>query len=161
MRLIEQRFLRGPNLWSSGSALHAVLDLGPLQQAMSCDTHGFSERLLACLPGLARRAAALHDGCLIAEVLGMVMLELQGQCASPPATGRVIVVLGHRGQATIIVPCTTAAAGAQACAAALAIVASLLTSKPAGVPRLAPPIRMPPLTVPVAPHLPALAQCAP
>jgi len=52
VRILEQRFLRGPNLHADTPCLLSVLDLQSLYGVSSRDLPGFSEALLALLPSL-------------------------------------------------------------------------------------------------------------
>jgi cyanophycin synthetase len=72
MRIIEQRFLRGPNLYAATPCLMAVADAGQDRFA------GLGARLLALLPGMAPEAAArLSDCSSPLEALAPVTMELQ------------------------------------------------------------------------------------
>lgn len=141
MAIIEQRFLRGPNLWSSQSCLLAVLDLGRLRQALSTDVPGFTDALLVLLPGLRIHEAALRRGCFVAEVVGMAMLELQQVSGAPAPSSYATVVMGRAGQVRLMVASTSMQTGGTACAAALALVVNLYTTLARR--RAAAPIRLP------------------
>jgi cyanophycin synthetase len=127
MGIIEQRFLRGPNLWSSHSCLHAVLELGSLRHTLSNEVARFPDALLALLPGLHVHATALRRGCFMAEVVTMVMLEVQRLAGAPPPSSFAAIMMGRGGQTRIIVASGSQAAGAAACAVALAIIADVHT----------------------------------
>jgi cyanophycin synthetase len=160
MAIIEQRFLRGPNLWSSKSCLLAVLDLGALRQALSCDAPGFADALLALLPGLRPHAGALRRGCYLAEVIAMAMLELQRQAGAPPPSGFVTIMMGRSAQCRLIVASASQPAAGAALAAALALVVNLYTARSR---RTAAPIRLPQASVMPARARPAVsrpARCA-
>ena len=163
MAIIEQRFLRGPNLWSSDSCLLAVLDLGALRQALSCDAPGFAPALLALLPGLRPHAGALKRGCYLAEVIAMVMLELQRQSGAPAPSGFVTIVMGRGAQCRLIVASASQPAGSAALAAALALVLNLYAAQTRSR-RTAAPIRLPQTSVLPASARPAIsrpARCVP
>ena len=51
MKIIEQRLLRGPNLYSSRPSLLALIDLEQLTASTS-ELAGFNDRLLDLLPDL-------------------------------------------------------------------------------------------------------------
>ncbi|KQQ97508.1 cyanophycin synthetase [Massilia sp. Leaf139] len=79
MRIIEQRFLRGPNLFSAAPCLMAVVDSNGLALAP-----GFGARLLALLPGLPLDVAArLSQITLAAEAVEPVVMELQRLAGAP------------------------------------------------------------------------------
>jgi cyanophycin synthetase len=157
MAIIEQRFLRGPNLWSSQSCLLAVLELGGLRQAMSCDVPGFADALLALLPGLRAHAGTLRRGCFMAEVIAMVMLELQGLSGAPAPSGFVAIVMGRGGQCRLIVSSASQQAGSAACGAALALVVQLYTAQ-ARSRRSVAPIRLPQASAKPERELPAFSR---
>lgn len=134
MAIIEQRFLRGPNLWSSGSCLSTVLELGNLRHALSSDVACFPDALLALLPGLHAHAATLQRGCYLAEAVTMVMLEVQRLSGAPAPSSFAAIVMGRASQTRILVASASQAAGMQACAIALAVVADLYAGKRAALP---------------------------
>jgi len=171
MSITEQRFLRGPNLWSSDSCLQTVLDLGELADAMTTDVPGFSSTALALMPGLRRIAAPMQRGCFLVEVLGAMVLELQSLAGAPARTPMVAVVRGRGSQVRMITACPTQRLGAKAFDVALALVKALHAGKRVEMQRYvaglidAPPIRirkpLPPRPLPM-PNAPAPALiCAP
>jgi cyanophycin synthetase len=86
MRITEQRFLRGPNLYASTPCLLAVVDSGEQQSA------GLGARLLARLPGMSPEASArLSDCSSPAEALEPVAMELQRLAGAPGAFSQTIV----------------------------------------------------------------------
>jgi cyanophycin synthetase len=75
MRVIEKRFLRGPNLFAATPCLKVVVQLD--EQRLR-DVPGFAARLLALLPELPREfSARLADGAHRADALEPVIMELQ------------------------------------------------------------------------------------
>jgi cyanophycin synthetase len=79
MRIIEQRFLRGPNLFSATPCLMAVIDGAGFET-----TPGFGARLLALLPELSPEAAARLAGLSnAAEAIEPVVMELQRLAGAP------------------------------------------------------------------------------
>ena len=70
LRIIEQRVYRGPNYWSYEPTIKLIVDLGQLEDYPTNKIDGFTDRLLAIVPGvgLPTRAgpgdrAASRDGC--------------------------------------------------------------------------------------------------
>ena len=53
LAILESRVYRGPNIWSYEPAIHLVVDLGSLEEYPSNTIKGFTDQLLAYLPGLA------------------------------------------------------------------------------------------------------------
>jgi hypothetical protein len=95
---IEQRWLRGPSLWSGSSCLVTVLEMGPLARALTSDFPGLDQRLLAEFPCLHQYAEALRRGAFIAEVLGWIARGLQR------LPGRTLTVHGRLSQVRIVIP---------------------------------------------------------
>jgi cyanophycin synthetase len=100
MRIIEQRFLRGPNLYAATPCITAVVELTQDQFA------GLGARLLARLPGMSPEASArLSDCCFPADALEPVTMELQRlagaagsfsqSIASPSRPEQLRVVCGY------------------------------------------------------------------
>ena len=79
MRLIEQRILRGPNLYAATPCVLAVLDSDGHD-----DVAGLGARLLALLPGMAPEAAARLSACNSPlDALEPVVMELQRLAGAP------------------------------------------------------------------------------
>ena len=53
LAILESRVYRGPNIWSYEPAIHLVVDLGVLESYPTNTIKGFTDQLLAFLPGLA------------------------------------------------------------------------------------------------------------
>jgi len=53
LTILEARVYRGPNYWSYDKAVHLLVDLGSLEDFPSNLLPGFTDDLLALLPGLA------------------------------------------------------------------------------------------------------------
>ena len=79
MRIIEKRFLRGPNLYSAAPCLMAVIDTAGLEAAP-----GLVARLVALLPGLPPEASArLAALTCAADAVEPVVMELQRLAGAP------------------------------------------------------------------------------
>jgi len=90
MRIIEQRFLRGPSLYAATPCLLAVADSAQADPAEH--PAGLGARLLARLPGMPPEAAArLSDCASPAEALEPVTMELQRLAGAPGAFSRTII----------------------------------------------------------------------
>jgi len=86
MRITEQRFLRGPNLFAATPTLLAVVDAGEHHSA------GLGARLLARLPGMPPEASArLSDCSSPAEALEPVTMELQRLAGAPGGFSQTII----------------------------------------------------------------------
>jgi len=95
MKIVETRFLRGPNLYSPRPCFHAVLDLEDLDEVASDVVPGFVDALCTLLPTLDEHRCSLgyrggfverlREGTYMAHVTEHVLLELQ--CLVGPVTG--------------------------------------------------------------------------
>ncbi|HWL27842.1 MAG TPA: cyanophycin synthetase, partial [Burkholderiaceae bacterium] len=98
MKIVEKRYLRGPNIYASWPCLKVILDLGHLEGVASSDIPGFTDRLLQALPSLHGHrcstqqvggfALRLKQGTFMAHIVEHVMLELQCLAGSPAGFGR-------------------------------------------------------------------------
>src|SRR4051794_15331639 len=87
MLLTEIRALPGPNVYSHRPCLVALLDLGTLAGRETNDFPGFTDRLLAHLPGLGEHHCGLgypggfverlREGTYFGHVVEHVAIELQ------------------------------------------------------------------------------------
>jgi cyanophycin synthetase len=112
VRILEQRFLRGPNLHADTPCLLSVLDLQSLYGIASNELPGFSEALLALLPSLESYTLPtgqlggfgqrLREGTYMARVIEQVTLDLQCQAGAPACYGRTRPVTGHPGQFRVV-----------------------------------------------------------
>ncbi|WP_296945867.1 cyanophycin synthetase [uncultured Massilia sp.] len=88
MRITEQRFLRGPNLYAATPCLLVVVDT---TAAPEPGLAGLGARLLALLPGIAPEASARLSDCQAAhDALEPVLMELQRLAGAPGAFSRVV-----------------------------------------------------------------------
>lgn len=106
MKIVEIRFLRGPNVWSRHPCLEAVLDLEDLEGCTSTDFPGLAERLCAALPALCGRfgpcglAESMRKGIGVAHIVEHVLLELprlaQSEMGFGPARAVEALPVLHR-----------------------------------------------------------------
>lgn len=134
LTIIEQRFVRGPSLWSGQCCLVTLLDMGPLARALSTDFPGLDQRLLALLPELRDFAAPLARGAFLAEVLARIALALQ---AMP---GEALIVHGRQTRLRIVVDGPSEQLAVQAFDQAAAIVLALCAGVGAPTGRSRPPV---------------------
>jgi cyanophycin synthetase len=112
VRILEQRFLRGPNLHADTPCLLSVLDLQSLYGVSSKDLPGFAEALLALMPSLEGYTLPtgqlggfgqrLREGTYLARVVEQVTLDLQCQAGVPASYGRTRPVTGQPGQFRVV-----------------------------------------------------------
>ncbi|MEB3298005.1 MAG: cyanophycin synthetase [Candidatus Sericytochromatia bacterium] len=105
IKVIEQRLLRGPNLYSSRSALYLHVDLQELHDRPSTAVPGFTDRLVQLLPGLADHrcsrgyrggfVARLREGTYMAHILEHVIIELQCMAGTEVGFGRAREMRGE------------------------------------------------------------------
>ena len=86
LKVLEKRFLRGPNLHSASPCLMFLLEGAP---AMSGDIRG---TLLALLPALSAPSGAQVDGTLLLEWVDPVVMELQRLAGAPGPFSRTLPV---------------------------------------------------------------------
>jgi hypothetical protein len=122
---IEQRFLRGPSLWSGNNCLVSVVEMGPLARALTTDVPGLADQVLSLFPGMHDAEEALRRGCFIAEVLGRVALELLHAAGEPPHPGCALIVHARQAQVKIVIDVRTEQLAVQAFEQAAAIVLAL------------------------------------
>ncbi|MFL6672831.1 MAG: cyanophycin synthetase [Massilia sp.] len=112
MYILEQRFLRGPNVHVDTPCLLSVLDLEDLHGVSSKDLPGFNDALLSLLPSLRGQlvltgqpggfAQRLRAGTYMARVVEQVTLELQCLAGAPVSYGRTRPVAGQPGRFRIV-----------------------------------------------------------
>ncbi|MGJ9416348.1 cyanophycin synthetase [Massilia sp. CMS3.1] len=105
MYILEQRFLRGPNVHADTPCLLSVIDLEDLYGISSKDIPGFNDALLATLPSLNGQplplgqargfAQRLRAGTFLARVVEHVTLTLQSMAGPTVGYGRTRPASGH------------------------------------------------------------------
>mgnify|MGYP000040916630 CR=1 FL=1 len=147
MYILEQRFLRGPNLHADTPCLLSVLDLEDLVGVSSKDIPGFNDALLAALPALDGQllplgqpggfAQRLRAGTFLARVVEHVSLTLQSMVGPTVGYGRTRPAAGRRGQYRVVVQYAIEKLAEPAFQLALDLVTALATGAPfALAPRL-------------------------
>jgi len=111
--ILEQRFLRGPNLHADTPCLLSLIDLEDLVGVSSKDIPGFNDALLAALPSLHGQilplgqpggfAQRLRAGTFLARVVEHVTLSLQSLAGPTVGYGRTRPAAGRPGQYRIVV----------------------------------------------------------
>ncbi len=112
MHILEQRFLRGPNIHAATPCLLSVLDLDDLYGVSTRGLPHFNDALLDLLPSLADYlvptgqpggfAQRLREGTYLARVIEHVTLGLQCLAGAPVAFGRTRPVTGKPGRYRIV-----------------------------------------------------------
>ena len=125
MKTVEQRIWRGPNRHSNRQCLQTQVDLGELACAVTSGLPGVNDGLLALFPGMRDFAEPLARGCLVAEVIGRVALELQRIAGAAPDVPFSSFVQCRQARVTIIVAYRIESVAITAVERALTIVAML------------------------------------
>ena len=112
LAIVESRVYRGPNIWSYEPAIHLVLDLGGLEDHPSNTIDGFTDQLLALLPGLAAHTCSrgvpggfverLREGTWMGHVAEHISLQLQKEAGHDLRRGKTRQVPGKRGVYNVV-----------------------------------------------------------
>jgi cyanophycin synthetase len=139
MHIIEQRFLRGPNLYNSSRSLMTVLEFAADAPAL------LHARLVRLLPELETHAVDAMAGALLRRlrdgattgvssdlpyILTLVQRELQRLAGAPTATDRTHAVRGMPGRYRLVCGYHCEAVAAEAMTLAIALLEALLTNRP-------------------------------
>ena len=134
MNILEQRVLRGPNLYSTHPCILTVLDLQQLRD-LTNDIAGFNQRLLDMLPSLQEHhcpagqyggfARALHEGTNLAHVVEHVAQALQCLAGTPVNAGRTDRAGGVDGRYRVVCAYELEQVGLDAIELAIALVRTL------------------------------------
>jgi len=110
--ILEQRFLRGPNIHADTPCILSVIDLEDLYGVSSKDIPGFNEALLAALPALQGQllplgqpggfAQRLRAGTYLARVVEHVTLTLQSMAGPTVGYGRTRPASGRPGEYRVV-----------------------------------------------------------
>ncbi len=113
MRIVERRTYAGPSLYAHFRVIRFLLDIGPLEDRPSATLPGFTDRLLATLPGLREhgcsygepggfvRRLAEDGGTWMGHVLEHAALEIQSRAGFPVTFGKTRAA-GPRGQYHVV-----------------------------------------------------------
>jgi cyanophycin synthetase len=91
-------YLRGPNIWTYRPVIEAWVDIGAFEQLPTNKLPGFTDRLIALLPGLHEHRCGvgepggfilrLRDGTWLGHVMEHVAIELQNLAGSKVGFGK-------------------------------------------------------------------------
>ncbi len=105
--IVETRVYRGPNVWSYDKAIHLVVDLGSLEGFPTNTVPGFTDHLVAMLPGLREHSCSrgkrggfverLHEGTWLGHVAEHCALALQQVVGHDIRRGKTRGVKGRPG----------------------------------------------------------------
>lgn len=98
IKFLRVTHLRGPNIWTYRPVIEAWLDIGELEDFPSNTLPGFTDRLLAWLPGLMAHHCGvghhggfverLRDGTWAGHILEHIVLELQNLAGMKTGFGK-------------------------------------------------------------------------
>ena len=110
--ILESRVYRGPNIWSYEQAIHLVVDLGGLEDHPTNTIDGFTDSLLALLPGLAGHTCSrgvaggfverLREGTWLGHVTEHISLQVQKEAGHDLRRGKTRGVKGQRGVYNVV-----------------------------------------------------------
>lgn len=138
LRVLEARVYRGPHLYSHTPMIRIQVDLGLLEEWPTNKLEGFSERLVALLPGLQQHTCSLgraggfvtrlQEGTWMGHVIEHVALELQSMVGVAVTRGKTRSIKGKPGHYNILYAYQYEEVGLCAGRLALDLVASLLST---------------------------------
>ena len=112
IKIVEQRFLRGPNLYAGKPCMLAVIDLEELHDVASSHIDGFTDRLVALVPSLYEHRCSvgheggfierLREGTYMAHIAEHLTLELQCLVGNQVGYGRAREVRGMPGRYRVV-----------------------------------------------------------
>ena len=125
MRIIEKRFLRGPNLYSAAPCLMAVIDTAGTEAAP-----GLVARLVALLPDLSPEASArLALLTCAADAVEPVVMELQRLAGAPADFSQTLEVARNAGARRAVCGYRTEQVAGAALTVALDLIEALQAGK--------------------------------
>src|SRR4051812_40574583 len=143
MHVIEAAIYRGPHLFSATPMIRIQLDLGELESWPTDRLPGFSDRLLALLPGLGEHECSLghaggfrirlHEGTWLGHVAEHIAIELQSLAGARVTRGKTRSVKGREGVYNVLFAYEDEPVGPLAGWLALQLVNSLLPPELRGI----------------------------
>jgi cyanophycin synthetase len=145
MEFRQIRALRGPNVWANSPVLEAWVDLGRRKDTSSAMIPGFTERLMAWLPGLIEHECSeghrggflvrLREGTYPAHILEHVALELQSLAGTPVGYGRARQT-SEEGVYRVVIKFREEAVGRACLEAGRELILAAMDDRPCDVPGL-------------------------
>ena len=112
LEIIETRVYRGANVWSYDKSIHLVVDLGSLEEFPTNTLPGFSDELVAMLPGLREHSCSrgrrggfverLNEGTWLGHVAEHCALALQQVVGHDIRRGKTRQVKGSPGLYNVV-----------------------------------------------------------
>ncbi|MES2493338.1 MAG: cyanophycin synthetase [Pseudomonadota bacterium] len=161
LRVLEHAVYRGPNLFANRPMIRIQIDLGTLEEWPTNRLPGFTDRLLAALPGLLDHGCSfrrpfglverLREGTWLGHVIEHVALELQALTGAGTTRGKTRSVFGRKGCYNILFVYEDEGCGVAAGSFAIQLVAALLPEhfrRVEALGRLRQPLLADPLDIP-------------
>jgi cyanophycin synthetase len=140
LSVLWTRVYRGPNYWSYAPAVHLQVDLGILEEYPTNLLPGFTDGLLALLPGVGEHSCSrgsrggfaerLHEGTWLGHVAEHTALELQRQTGAYVGRGKTRGVRGRPGVYDVIYAYADETVGVAAGQLAVRLVNHLVRAEP-------------------------------
>ena len=112
LAILETRVYRGANIWSYDKAIHLVVDLGSLEKFPTNTIPGFTDNILAMLPGLREHSCSrgrrggfverLDEGTWLGHVAEHAALALQQVVGHDIRRGKTRQVKGEPGHYNVV-----------------------------------------------------------
>ncbi|MBX6395785.1 MAG: ATP-grasp domain-containing protein, partial [Alicyclobacillaceae bacterium] len=139
MKILDVRFIPGPNIYVAKPVLVARVDLQDLTERESNEFPGFIERLTECLPGLVNHHCAkgapggfverLQEGTYFGHIVEHVTLELTDRIEAPAYFGKTLYA-GRPGLYDVVMECHAPEAMTHLLRTAVDLVRALLEGRP-------------------------------
>ena len=140
LAILETRVYRGANVWSYEKAIHLVVDLGVLEDFPSNTIPGFTDNLLAALPGLRDHSCSrgrrggfverLNEGTWLGHVAEHAALALQQVVGHEVRRGKTRQVKGQPGHYNVVFGYVDEQVGLSAAKLAVRLVNHLVRADP-------------------------------
>jgi cyanophycin synthetase len=140
LSVLWTRVYRGPNYWSYAPAVHLQVDLGVLESYPTNLLPGFTDGLLALLPGVGEHSCSrgtrggfaerLREGTWLGHVAEHTALELQRQTGAYVGRGKTRGVRGRPGVYDVIYAYADETVGVAAGQLAVRLVNHLVRAEP-------------------------------
>jgi cyanophycin synthetase len=140
LTIVETRVYRGANVWSYEKAIHLVVDLGVLEHYPTNTIAGFTDNLLAALPGLREHSCSrgrrggfverLNEGTWLGHVTEHTALALQQVVGHDIRRGKTRQVKGEDGRYNVVFGYVDEQVGLSAARLAVRLVNHLVEADP-------------------------------
>ncbi|HET6168275.1 MAG TPA: cyanophycin synthetase [Marmoricola sp.] len=140
LTILETRVYRGANVWSYEKAIHLVVDLGSLEAFPTNSIPGFTDNLLAALPGLREHSCSrgrrggfverLNEGTWLGHVAEHTALALQQVVGHDIRRGKTRQVKGEPGRYNVVFGYVDEQVGLNAARLAVRLVNHLVQAEP-------------------------------